>query len=247
VNKTFVALRKTSLIDYPGKISTVLFFPGCNLRCPWCHNPELVQGQIENGIPLDEVFRFLEKRKTVIEAVVLSGGEATLYHALPELISSIKKLNLLVKLDTNGTQPEMLMKLFQNHATKPDYIALDIKLPPERYIELIKHQSKDPSNNCSESRDFCKLLKKSADLISQSNIEHEFRSLILPNNYLTENDIESMSKLIDDAPWIFRAFVPGNCLDEAWNKFPATSPNEQHPIMQKVQSLKKHIFFHNCN
>jgi pyruvate formate lyase activating enzyme len=229
LNNHFVALRKTSLVDYPGKISAVLFFPGCNLRCPWCHNPELVRGFLEDGVPLDEVLSFLEKRKNVLDAVVLSGGEATLYKDLPELISVIKKLNLLVKLDTNGTQPEMLKRLLQNDETKPDYIALDIKVPPTRYAELAKNLI-DPQ-----------LLRKSAELIHQYNIEHEFRTLILPNNYLNENEIDAMAELVDDAPWVFRAFVSSHCLDEAWNVYPSISFDEHHPIIQKAKSLGKNV------
>jgi pyruvate formate lyase activating enzyme len=227
-----ITLRKTSLIDYPGKISAVLFFSGCNLSCPWCHNSELVQGKLKDGVSLDEALLFLEKRKNVLEAVVLSGGEATLNKALPELITAIKKRNLLIKLDTNGMQPNMLEHLFQNDATKPDYIALDLKVPPNRYIKLAKNQSKI---------DIGKLLKKSAALISRSEIEHEFRTLILPNNYLAENDIEAMAELVDDAPWIFRAFASGNCLDEAWNDYPSIFFDEHHPLIQRATSLGKNV------
>jgi pyruvate formate lyase activating enzyme len=235
VNNITVALQKTSLIDYPGRISAVLFFPGCNLRCPWCHNPELVLGNSEDSIPLNEVFSFLEKRKNILDAVVLSGGEATLHNELPEIISSIKKLGFLVKLDTNGTQPQMLEQLFQHEETAPDYIALDIKLPPNRYVELATHQSKN---------DYALSLTKSAALISEYNIEHEFRTLILPSDYLRENDIESMAKLVDDAPWIFRAFVPGNCLDETWNDFPRTIADEQNALIQRARLLGKNVIFH---
>jgi pyruvate formate lyase activating enzyme len=227
-----IVLRKTSLIDYPGKISAVLFFPGCNLRCPWCHNPSLVLGNIEDAVSFDEVLTFLEKRKHVLDAVVLSGGESTLCKDLPELVTAIKKLNLLVKLDTNGTQPNMLEQLFQNDETKPDYVALDIKLSPNRYIELSNHQFK---------HDIEKSLEKSAALISQSNIEHEFRTLMLPNNYLCEHDIEEMAKLIDYSPWIFRPFIPGNCLDETWNIFPQTTIDEHNPLIQKAASLGKNV------
>jgi pyruvate formate lyase activating enzyme len=232
LSDNFIVLRKTSLVDYPGKISAVLFFPGCNLRCPWCHNPDLVQGNVEDGVPLDEALAFLEKRKNILEAVVLSGGEATLFNGLPELISSIKKLNLLVKLDTNGTQNEMLERLFQKDETKPDYIALDIKIPPNRYGELANHQSKN---------DVASSLKKSAALISRYNIKHEFRTLVLPNNYLNEHDIDAMASLVDDAPWIFRAFVSGSCLDETWNDYPSILFDEHHPVVQKAKMLEKNV------
>lgn len=229
------ALRKTSLVDYPGKISAALFFPGCTLRCPWCHNPELVQGHIEDGISLDEILSFLEKRKNVLNAVVLSGGEAMLCHNLPEFIVSIKKLNLLVKLDTNGMHPEALEDLLSHHLTKPDYIALDIKVPPHRYTELTNHHSGNRENDLGKS------LVKSAALIAQYSIEHEFRTLIFPNNYLSESDIEAMAELVDDSPWVFRPFVPGNCLDESWNNILPTTIDDQNPLIQRAESLGKHV------
>jgi pyruvate formate lyase activating enzyme len=246
VKDILLALRKTSLVDYPGKISAVLFFPGCNLACPWCHNPELVRrrfddgGRLENGITLNEALSFFDKRRNVLEAVVLSGGEATLYKDLPELITSIKKINLLVKLDTNGTRPDMLEHLFAHPLTRPDYIALDIKLSPSRYIELSNHQTQTDFGELCNSGE---LLKKSADLISRYNIEHEYRSLILPDQYLKEHDIDEMAELIDDAPWMFRPFIPGNCLDESWNAFSQTSADEQNLLIQRARSLGKNVVF----
>ncbi len=179
----------------------------------------------------------LEKRRNVLEAAVLSGGEATLYKCLPELVTSIKKLGLLVKLDTNGTRPEILEQLLENPAARPDYIALDIKIPPARYRELTDYHSDNLNNDHGES------LKKSAVLISRYNIEHEFRTLVLPDNYLDDEDIDAMAELVDDAPWIFRPFVPGNCLDKTWNDFPPASPDVHHPVIQKVKSLGKNVNF----
>ncbi len=233
-----VALRKTSLVDYPGKISAVLFFQGCNLCCPWCHNPGLVRGQLEHGIPLDQALGFIEKRRKVLGAVVLSGGEPTLYKGLPDLIASIKKHHLLVKLDTNGTRPDVLEKLFQAPSTKPDYIALDLKVSPDRYGELAKNHSGLPEKKSGEN------LRTSGALISRYGINHEFRTLILPNQFITDDDIDALAQLVDDAPWIFRPFVPGNCLDESWNNFLKTDPDEQNSIIQKARSLGKNVIFY---
>jgi pyruvate formate lyase activating enzyme len=115
-----VHLRKTTLVDYPGKVAAALFFPGCNLRCPWCHNRELVNREAENLVPLEAALSHLEKRRKLLGGVVLSGGEPLLFPGLGELIPLIKGLGLKVKLDTNGTLPQLLEKLLENEKTRPD-------------------------------------------------------------------------------------------------------------------------------
>lgn len=120
---------KVSFIDFPGTVSTVLFFAGCNLRCPYCHNPDIVLNRNE---PVDyiEITNYLKKRKGIIDGVVLSGGEPTLHESLPDIVKEIKSEGLKVKLDTNGLHPEMIKRC------GPDYLALDIKTDPDRYDEL---------------------------------------------------------------------------------------------------------------
>ena len=122
------ALLKTSFNDYPGKIASVIFFTACNLRCPWCHNGALISGsQNEDLISLAEALNCIEKRAKCIGAVVLSGGEPTLYKDLGELITRIKSLGLLCKLDTNGLRPDVLKNLIGSSA-QPDFFAMDLKL-----------------------------------------------------------------------------------------------------------------------
>ncbi|MDR2102454.1 MAG: radical SAM protein, partial [Treponema sp.] len=139
----YIHLRKTSLVDYPGEVAAVFFFPGCNLRCPWCQNRELLPGGCspERGEPgffinREAALAHIKKRRAVLGGVVLSGGEPTLSGELPALIRRIKDLGLKVKLDTNGMAPEVLAGLFGDEKTRPDYIALDLKLSPRRYGEL---------------------------------------------------------------------------------------------------------------
>ena len=201
-----ILLRKTSLVDYPGRISTVLFFHGCNLRCPWCHNKELVASETAGFVSLDAAFDHIQKRRKVLGGVVLSGGEPCLQSGLPDIISEIKKLQLPVKLDTNGTVPAMLEKLFKSAETKPDYIALDLKISPERYGEL----GPDTGNRKLN-------LIQSATLIREAGIEHEYRTLALPGGFITKKDIEALAPLTDNAPWHFMPFRGGNCLDPAWD------------------------------
>ncbi|MBN1758998.1 MAG: anaerobic ribonucleoside-triphosphate reductase activating protein [Chitinispirillaceae bacterium] len=121
---------KHSFIDFPGTVSTVLFFNGCNLRCPYCHNPELVRGS-QTSVNFDEIIAYLRRRPGIIEGVVLSGGEPTLHgSALLDIVRELRTLGLTVKLDTNGLLPEMIT------AIAPDYCALDLKTSPSRYPEL---------------------------------------------------------------------------------------------------------------
>ncbi|MBI9100514.1 MAG: radical SAM protein, partial [Spirochaetaceae bacterium] len=116
------ALLKTTLLDYPGEVASILFTPGCNLRCPYCHNPSLVnhRGNDENLRSINELKDFLQKRQHLLGAVVISGGEPLLYEGTKDLVDYIKSLGLKVKIDTNGLYPERLRKL------NVDYIAMDI-------------------------------------------------------------------------------------------------------------------------
>ncbi|MDR2419662.1 MAG: anaerobic ribonucleoside-triphosphate reductase activating protein [Treponema sp.] len=224
-----VMLRKTSLVDYPGKVAAALFFCGCNLRCPWCQNRELVlasNAPDQAFISPDQALRHIEKRRAVLGGVVLSGGEPTLYHELPALITRVKAMGLPVKLDTNGMAPHVLETLFSQRETTPDYIALDLKLAPARYTLL---GVKNPTAR----------LKESAALIHTANVDHEFRSLALPHGFFTDNDIEALAPLVDHAPWFFRLFQPGNCLDPAWDTFPAAQKEDGARLAKKAAQLGK--------
>jgi len=183
----------------------VFFFSGCNLRCPWCHNRELVTGEAQDLTGIEDGLAHLRKRREVLGGVVLSGGEPCLCGEIPDIIAEIKKIPLPVKLDTNGMFPAMLEKLFSREETSPDYIALDLKIAPARYAELALKE--DSGNN----------LIQSAALIRKSGIDHEYRTLALPGGYINEEDIEALAPLADNAPWYFRPFVGGNCLATAWD------------------------------
>jgi pyruvate formate lyase activating enzyme len=232
-----VGFRKTTLVDYPGQVAAAIFFPFCNMRCPWCHNGKLIVGEdgAEDGeelIPLNDVLLQIEKRKHVLGGVVLSGGEPTLYPPLPKLISEIKKLGLAVKLDTNGTTPDVLSQLLLSLETKPDYIACDLKIAPKRYAELC---------GGAEQKDLAAKLDESAEIIRQSGIEHEFRSLTLDPAFFSNTDIDSLAPLAGNSPWHFRPFRPGACLDEAWNEKSATTDEEHKKYVGYAQGLGKNV------
>ncbi|HPO83020.1 MAG TPA: anaerobic ribonucleoside-triphosphate reductase activating protein, partial [bacterium] len=120
-------LHKLSLIDYPGKLSAVVFTRGCNFRCPYCHNPELIEDNGGDIIDEEEVFSFLDERKGKLDGVVMTGGEPTLQSDIAEFLEKVKRLGFFVKLDTNGSYPERIKELIDRKLL--DYIAMDIKAP----------------------------------------------------------------------------------------------------------------------
>ncbi|MDR1073665.1 MAG: anaerobic ribonucleoside-triphosphate reductase activating protein [Treponema sp.] len=246
VSSVKISLRKTSLVDYPGKIASVLFFTGCNMRCPWCHNRELVlpkpasarDADPEELVSLDRALAHIEKRRNVLGGVVLSGGEPSLYRDLPALIRRIKEMGLAVKLDTNGMNPGMLEKLFQTKETAPDYIALDLKLAPLRYGEMAP-DAETSAQTLMSARMLASAdsLRKSADFIRNSGIAHEYRTLALPT--ITEKDIAALAELTDDAPWYVRAFRPGNCLDPTWDDFEPSNARDAGALADAIRALGK--------
>lgn len=157
-------LQKVTLLDFPGKVACTVFLTGCNLRCPYCHNPELVLPQ-NNGTTVseNELFEFLFSRKGKLDGVCITGGEPTLYPNLTNLVRRIREMGFLVKLDSNGTLPEMLEHLLREELL--DYVAMDIKNAPSRYAETC-------------GADVIEQVKKSAVLLKNSNIDYEFRTTV---------------------------------------------------------------------
>lgn len=194
-------LQRVSLIDYPGKICAILFTQGCDFRCPYCHNPELVDpDQYLECIPEEEIFSFLEKRRGKLDAVSITGGEPTIQPDLVEFIERIKDIDYLVKIDTNGSRPEILEKLINQKLV--DYIAMDVKAPLERYRKITK------SNVNPDS------VKRSIEMIMDSGIEYEFRTTVV-KSLLKIDDLQRIGRLIKDARlYVLQKFVPSKSLDK---------------------------------
>jgi len=162
--------QKQSLIDYPGNISSVVFTQGCNFRCGYCHNPELVLPQkFTNSINDEYIFAYLKKYKKLLDAVCITGGEPSLHKDLPEFIKKIKLLGLKVKLDTNGTNPTMLKGLFNSNTI--DFIAMDIK-------HLINVKLYNKTVGVTLSNTIFDHIQESINLIRKSEIAHEFRTTV---------------------------------------------------------------------
>jgi pyruvate formate lyase activating enzyme len=177
---------KNSFIDFPGTVAAVLFFSGCNLRCPYCHNPGIVLDESAIRIPLKEIFDFLEKRKGMIEGVVFSGGEPTIHESLENMTAEIRLKGFKIKLDTNGLLPEKIKK------TAPDYLALDVKTIPENYIQLLKA----PYPNVRER------LKESISIVKSMNENAEIRITIAPE-IIDSKIIEEMGKMLAGIKKVF--------------------------------------------
>lgn len=173
-------IQKTSMIDYPGKICTILFTAGCNFRCPFCYNSSLVQGhETLPEIPHHEILEFLDSRKKWIDGVCITGGEPLLNNDIDLLLKKIKDLDLLVKLDTNGTNPKLLKKLLENKLI--DYIAMDIKNSFAKY------------SLTTGSKVDIEEIKESIKIIKNSGIEYEFRLTTL-KKFHSDEDLQKISE-----------------------------------------------------
>ncbi len=197
-------IQKTSLIDYPKKICTVIFTRGCNFFCGFCHNPELViPDKYNKKIPLYQIFDFLKKRKNIIEAVTITGGEPTIYKDLPSFIKKIKKLGYFIKLDTNGSNPIMIKQLINDKLI--DYIAMDIKNSLDKYDETTCRKVNKQN------------IQQSINIIMTSGIDYEFRTTVVPGLHTKNNFIKISHWLKDANKYFLQNFRPGKTIDEKYN------------------------------
>lgn len=183
-------LQKLTLLDYPGKVACTVFLSGCNLRCPYCHNPALVLPEQSNapGMPESEVFAFLEQRKGKLDGICITGGEPTLQPELPGFLEKLRGLGYAIKLDTNGTNPGMLNGLL--HDGILNYVAMDIKNSPSRYAET-----------CGGA-DVLSKVRESADLLLNSPTDYEFRTTVCKPLH-TEKEMEEIGRWLRGAKRYF--------------------------------------------
>ncbi|MFX1536409.1 MAG: anaerobic ribonucleoside-triphosphate reductase activating protein [Promethearchaeota archaeon] len=222
----FGGFQKFSVIDYPGKLSAIAFTYGCNLRCPYCHNPELVRPKNENSLEYaeTEIIKFMESRVGKLDALVITGGEPTLQADLEDFIKKIKQLGFLVKLDTNGTRPEVLKQLFDKQLL--DYVAMDVKAPFERYQEVTRSKV-DVSK-----------IKESIRLLKTSKISYEFRTTVV-REFITLQDLNLIGKEIDGALLgVIQNFTPTKCLVREFLTIPPYSSEE---LEQMKSELLKYV------
>lgn len=218
-------LQKLTLIDYPGKVAATVFLIGCNFRCPYCQNPELVDPKKIKAHPKIkplEFFNFLKQRRGFLEGVCITGGEPTIHQDLPSFIRRIKKLNFLVKLDTNGSNPKMLKKLIDENLV--DFIAMDIKTSLSKY------------NKVGYSSFKTSLIQKSVEIIKESGKEYEFRITVVPK-IVTQQDIKLVSQWLKGVKKIaLQQFEPDKVLDPVFKKIKPYSLQELQKMLEILKS-----------
>ena len=237
-NEKIGFLRKTTLVDFPEHIACAVFLIGCNLRCPYCYNKDLVflnkNSQKDDFSTLDVVFNHLELRKNVLSGITISGGEPLLHPATPLIIKYAKNLGYKIKLDTNGTNPLELEKLIKNDQLCPDYVAMDIKTSPNRYGEELFSEKKINNNN------FANLLNQTIELIeNNSKIKTEYRTVLVPH-LITKNDIEAIASILPkNAIWMFSNFENFNCLNPKFNNILPYTNEESKELVEHAKKIIK--------
>ena len=229
-------LQKTTLIDYPGKIACTVFTVGCNFRCPFCHNKDLLSAALFKKAKIEEIpqkdfFEFLKKRKSILDGVCITGGEPTIHRDLPEFIKKMKQLGYSVKLDTNGSNPEILKKLVKEKLL--DYIAMDLKGSFDEYKKFIGTKMSKMS------------ILRSIDILVQSKLPYEFRTTVVPGLHNKENliklalQLKSLIMGAGTAPlhWFLQSFRPQNCLDSKYLKVKPYSNKQMNEILLSVQKI----------
>ena len=221
-----IGFIRTSLLDWDGRVAAVLYLPGCNLRCPFCHNREIVEspGSMEE-VPLEEVEEYVRDNAEFLDGVVVTGGEPTIHPDLPGLLSRLKALGTKVKLDTNGTNPDMLQDVLE--AGLVDYVAMDIKAPlDEKYDDLAGVPVP------------LEKVKRSIEIIRASGVDHEFRTTVVPV-LLAPGDVERIAAYIGGAKkYAIQQFRPGDTLNP---NLGAVKPYPRGTVLSMAESAKRYV------
>jgi len=210
------------LNEYPGMISAIAFTQGCNFRCPYCHNPELVDPDLfVDCLPEEGVLSFLERRRGKLDALTITGGEPTIQLDLIDFIKRVRKIGYLIKLDTNGSCPEVLEQLIGGRLL--DYIAMDMKGPFQRYRTVTRSKIDEDK------------IRQSIEIIMKSGKPYEFRTTV-PKKLLQEEDLLEMGKLLRNAScYILQQFIPTRTLDKQFQKYEAYSQEEMEYLRDKLK------------
>lgn len=217
-------LNKTTLLDYPQHVAATLFTGGCNFRCPFCHNGGLVvDPDSQPQIPEEEIFTFLQKRKSILTGICITGGEPTLQPDLADFIRRIRSLGYLVKLDTNGYRPEVLSQLLAEKLL--DYVAMDIKSSPEHYARTAGLNQLDFS-----------LIEQSAALIRNAGIAYEFRTTVV-------RELHSLTDFIQIGQWLAgsSAYFLQSYTETGQVLQPGFHPCTKKELLDFAQALKPFI------
>ena len=215
---------ETSFVDWPGKICSVLFLPHCNFRCPYCHNhPLIFHPEQYTSVPIEEVLSYLRSYGNWIDGICVTGGEPTLQDDLPLLIHEIKRQGFLVKLDTNGSNPQMLENLI--NARQIDFISMDVKAPLDPFS--YRRSTGLPIN--------LSLISRSIEILKRGEVEYEFRMTVVPGLH-QEEDIKNLGNQLRVGPrLVLQNFNPENPLDPSLKK---TLPFDPQVLMKMAKDVQ---------
>jgi pyruvate formate lyase activating enzyme len=216
-------LQKFSLVDFPGRIAATVFCRGCSFRCPYCHNPQLVDpARYTDLIPQIEVLDFLAARRGQLQGVVLSGGEPTLHEDLPDFLTAVRELGFSTKLDTNGSNPDLLSNILERGLV--DYIAMDIKAPLASYERLVAAPVRVLD------------IQRSIDLIIASGVAHEFRTTYL-EPVLSIDDMREIARAVRGCQlFVVQSFRAAATLDEGFRSLPSPEPARMNEIRMMLEA-----------
>ncbi|MGB9877445.1 MAG: anaerobic ribonucleoside-triphosphate reductase activating protein [bacterium] len=223
---------EVSFLDWDGKVSSVLFLPGCNFRCPFCQNWQLVyEPQSIEDVEWEMIMCYLKKQKDWVDGVVLTGGEPTIYPQLIPLIEEIKKLGQKVKIDTNGYNPDVLQKLREYNLV--DYVAMDIKAPLDKRYERASGV---------ENLDLERIGKSIEFLLSLGN-DYEFRTTLVPQ-IIGEEEIEDIGKAIKGAgKWVLQGYQPEPVRDEFFRQLRPYRREEVEHLLSLASKYAREIIY----
>jgi pyruvate formate lyase activating enzyme len=215
-------LQKVSLIDYPGKISAIVFTQGCNFRCPYCHNKELVDQELyQPCISVNDILEFFKTRQGKLDAITITGGEPTLQENLIPFIQAIRKMGFAIKLDSNGSRPDVLARLIREKLL--DFIALDVKAPLSCYSRVVN--AKVDANG----------IRQSIQIVLKAKIPHEFRTTVVVS-LLTKKDISVIVREIIGAKrYALQKFQPARTLDKKYLEETTYSDEEFLEIQKQLE------------
>ncbi len=216
-------LQKLTLLDYPKKTACTVFLGGCNFRCPFCHNKELVLGDFPPAISEDEILKFLKKRIGILDGVCITGGEPLLHDDIEDFIKKIRDIGYLVKLDTNGSKPELLKHLINSGLI--DYVAMDIKNSPNMYAETIGIDNFDLSP-----------IEKSVEILKSADINYEFRTTIV-SEFHTSESIKELSEWIHGS----KRYFLQNFIDSGNLIRPGLNPVSEDELKVFCEIAKKYV------
>ncbi len=220
---TIGGLQKLSLSDFPGRIAAIVFTRGCNFRCPYCHNPELVDpARYARPVSSEEVLAFLGRRRHLLQGVVVSGGEPTIHDDLDQFLEAVRSLGFAVKLDTNGSRPDELARILAGGLV--DYVALDVKAPEGSYGR-VAGVPVDPT-----------AIVESLRIVRESRIDHEARTTYAPQ-FLSHGELQGMAGMLRGCRrFALQAFRPSKALDPGVLDYGSPSANDMEEARRIFES-----------